>query len=337
MKKTAIVMGSILVAAALVAAGVIVVAQLNQFAPADKTGSVNVLLTRPAEWRRIVNAPVVDQAELAMVDGSTATIPISAELLRQFYGLSDEDVRRSRVIDHSTTHQAYERLIRAEPKYGVGGTDADDLVRLLLVTPPSQAEQAEARDRGVVLEQTPIARDGFVFITHEDNPVSSLTVDQVRGIYAGQITNWAQVGGIDRPIVPYQREANSGSQTAMEELVMAGRAMAEPKTTQVAWGMGGLVDAVAEYDQGPASIGYTYDYYLHNLYRNDDIKVLDIDGVSVNDQTIRSGAYPFVTDYFAVVRGDEPLDSPARRLVKFLTSDQGQDVIAMAGYVKAVA
>ena len=56
-----------------------------------------------------------------------------------------------------------------------------------------------------------------MFITHKDNPIDSLTIEQIQSIYSGKITNWNQVGGEDLEIKAYQREGNSGSQTAMEQ------------------------------------------------------------------------------------------------------------------------
>jgi len=165
-----------------------------------------------------------------------------------------------------------------------------------------------------------------------------LTVEQIQDIYAGKITNWNQVGGEDLEIRSYQREKNSGSQTAMEQMVMQGKKMLSAETVFVDmyFGMGALVEAVAEYGNGPASIGYTYYYYINNLYKNENIKVLDINGISPENANLISGAYPFATNYFAVMRSDEPEDSPARKLRDYLISPEGQDIIELAGYCKAV-
>ncbi len=339
MKRLVMILGSALVAVTLVTTGIVIHARLNQYPQADLTANVNVMLTRPANWRQLDVPDVLDERDTMLIDGSTATIPITAELLRQLYGYSDEEVRDSAVVQHSTTHTAYVNLIDRITREKLWGELPERTTGLILVTPPSAEEEAYAAAAGVDLDLDPVALDGFVFITHKDNPVETLTVEQVRGIYSGQITNWSQVGGEDREIIAYQREANSGSQTAMERLVMDGRAMMEPSettSTEVTWGMGQLVDAVAEYDNGPAAIGYTYNYYLANLYRNEAVKVLAIESVPVTPETLRQGDYPFSTAYYAVMRSDEPADSPARALRDFLLSPTGQDLVEMAGYVKAV-
>jgi len=334
MKKAVIIAGSVMLAVVLVASGIVVYSLLNQYQDvvADRTGSnsVNVMLTRPPEWRKIVDTPIITEDQMPILDGSTATIPITAELYRQFFDYTDDQVQANHVVWHSTTHQAYLNLIDKTPREGNVPTS------LILVSRPSDEEKQYAAERGVELDMKPVSLDGFVFITHKDNPVDSLTPEQIRGIYTGKITNWNQVGGPDLAIRAYQREANSGSQTAMEHLVMKGEPMMDPINAKVAMDMGGLVDAVAEYNNGPASIGYTYYYYINNLYRNDNIKVIRIDGIAPTNDNLISGTYPYTSGAVAVIRADEPAGSPARTLRDWLVSPAGQDVVAMAGYCKAV-
>ena len=335
MKKIPIVLGGILIALAL-ALGIQILYTVLTRKPggvADKigNGNINVMLARPGNWKKIVDDGPIDFIEMDIIDGSTATIPITAELLRQFFGYTDAQVNKSVFVNHSTTHNAYINLI--DRRY-ISETDGHP-VSLIFVTPPSDEETRYASEKGVELDLTPIAKDGFVFITHKDNPVDSLTVAQIQSIYAGGITNWKQLGGNDLEIKAYQREKNSGSQTAMEQTVMQGKRMKPPVQANIYEGMGELVEAVAEYENGPASIGYTYCYYINNLYKNDKIKVIKVDGISPSDENLVSGVYPFTTSYYAVIRGDEPEGSPAKRLRDFLVTPKGQDLIAMAGYCKA--
>uniref|UniRef100_S0DDL5 Putative ATPbinding phosphate transport protein n=1 Tax=termite gut metagenome TaxID=433724 RepID=S0DDL5_9ZZZZ len=334
MKKIVIVLGSVIIALALAASGLVIYTLLNQtpVGITDQTSNINVILARPADWRQIAGQPVIDEQAMAIIDGSTATVPITAELLRQFYGYTDDQVSTSEFVYHSTTDTAYTYLADREPRI----SDSSEPVSLILVTPPSDDEERYAESHGVELDLTPIAKDGFVFITHKDNPIDSLTVEQIQGIYSGDITNWSQVGGENLDIQAYQREKDSGSQTAMEEMVMRGLSMKPPLETEIAYGMGVLVDAVAEYENGPASIGYTYNYYINNLYKNDNIKVIEIEGVTPTDENFINDTYPFTTSYYAVIRGDEPPDSPARQLRDWLITPLGQDVIELAGYCKAV-
>jgi len=270
------------------------------------------------------------------IDGSTVAVPMAAEFARQHLGFSDEDAMY--FASFNTTHQAYENLILRQPNYmsmirsGITFLDETHPVDLLIVTEPSDDELALARMYGITLVTKPVCYDAFVFITHKDNPVTSLTADQIRDIYSGKITNWKDIGGRDEAIAAYQREENSGSQTAMENLVMQGTPMLPPETVKVILGMGALVETVAEYKNGEASIGYTYKFYIDNLYKNDDIKILDIDGISADDKSIMAELYPFTTRYYGVIRGGEENEAGGLFL-DWMISAEGQKCIELAGYI----
>ncbi len=317
---------------------------------------INQEQRRPEDWQQIVTSQSFPLGEATALntqpggatlsslafgqyprmDGSTVCVPMAMEFARQHLGLSDADA--AGFVFFSTTHGAYENLIGRRP----GGLatiasqgmvmDETQPVDLVLATGPSAEELALAGASGVTLLCEPVCLDAFVFITHIDNPVSSLTVAQIRDIYAGRITNWSEVGGEDRRIVPYQREPNSGSQTAMETLVMQGEPLSAAEANTVSEGMGRLVSRVGEYRNDTVSLGYTYQYYLNALYQNDQIKTLSIEGVAPTPENLQSGAYPLTTYYYAVLRGGEEA-TPAGRFQQWLLSDEGQACIAQAGYV----
>jgi len=120
----------------------------------------------------------------------------------------------------------------------------------------------------------------------------------------------------------------------MEQMVMKGLKMKKPKTTKIFMGMGMLVEAVAEYRNDAGAIGYTYNYYINNLYKNENIKVLKINGIAPEEENVRNGSYPFSTYYYAVINKNEPEGSPARLLRDWLLTDLGQQVIESAGYIR---
>ena len=297
---------------------------------ADKTENINVMLRRPENWQKIIDEPIIPEKNMNIIDGSTATIPITAELYRQFFDYSDDKINEAYYYGayHNTTHYAYIHLIER----GQGQSNPKSII---FVTPPSEEELQMAAEAGIELDIAPIAKDGFVFITHKDNPIDSLTGEQIRAIYSGEVTNWKELGGEDIEIVAYQREPNSGSQTAMEQMIMRGKKMMIPKEAYVIDMMGLLIEAVAEYENAKASIGYTYYYYINNLYKNENIKVLKIDGITPENQNLANETYPFTTNYYAVIRSDERAGSPAIKLRDFLVGDQGQRLVEMAGYCRA--
>ena len=296
----------------------------------DKTANINVMLTRPDDWQKLdLGDFKLSKSNFKYIDGSTATIPITAELARQCCGASDDNI--DEYVDHNTTGDAYYNLMMTAQNGSPAENEYYKEKKLIFATEPSIDEINEAAEYDVAYEITPVALDGFVFITHKDNPVDSLTVQQIKDIYSGKITNWKKVGGDDCEIIPYQRERNSGSQTAMEQLVMKDTQLMEPKEGyHIVGGMGGLIEAVAEYENRTSSLGYTYYYYLNNLYKNDDIKVLKIDGISPDNENLRNKSYPFSTAYYVVTaKGD---DSDLMKLKNFIVSDKGQEIVKMAGY-----
>lgn len=131
--------------------------------------------------------------EYPIVDGSTVTIPLSEALAAKITDKTLEEIRP--YVVHNKTHEAYVNLI-------------DKKADLIFVTGPSEEELALAKEKNVELEIVPIVSEGFVFITHVDNPVNQLTVEQIQDIYTGKITNWKEVGGEDLPIIAYQRPEN---------------------------------------------------------------------------------------------------------------------------------
>ncbi len=299
--------------------------------PADRLNgdNINVMLERMEDWQQITKDKFLSLSDMSMIDGSTATIPITAEIARQFFDAKDEELGQYYI--HNTTHYAYLGLIDKTVQ-SVDMAAGKRPVSLIFVTAPSEEEKDYAAQKGVELDIQPVALDGFVFITNKNNPVDSLTVGQIQDIYSGKITNWKEVGGNDEEIVAYQREKNSGSQTAMEQLVMKDKPLIEPPKTLITEGMGMLIERVAEYQNDSCSIGYTYYYYMNNLYKNDDIKIIAVNGVTPENHELISGNYPFSTAYYAVIRADEPQDSTARRLRDYMLSQEGQRLVEQAGY-----
>ena len=321
---------------------------------ADRTGEgsydnlINANIARRENWEQIVfDSPFqiairqVDRltplGTYPYIEGSTVCIPMGAEFARQHLGMDDDGARR--FSRFSTTPVAYDMLIRRTGSI-VDRLRPEDrsfyigpgVVDLILVTQPSDDELSRASQAGVELVIEPICWDAFVFITHKDNPVNSLTIEQIRQIYSGDVEYWSELGGLNQKIVAYQREQNSGSQTTMEKQVMGGLPMMPAPMARILEGMGNLVDAVSEYVNDQYSIGYTFRYYVDNLYLNEDIKILEIDGISPADENIRDRSYPFATIYYAVYR-QENKDGTAGEFVAWILSEEGQRCIELAGYV----
>lgn len=263
-------------------------------------------------------AVVFTRENMPRLDGSTATAPLAQAAAAVLLGESEEDV--ADLIDFSRTTESYRQLMQG---------DAD----LLIAAEPNAAVFDEMEEAGFEVQMEPLATDALVFMVNEDNPVDSLTTEQLRGIYSGEITNWSEVGGADLDIVPFQRNAESGSQVLMEKLVMDGTEMTEPPEGYMIASMVGLMDAVKEYDNSSNAIGYSVYYYAHDMQMAGGLKLLKIDGVAPEAATIRSGEYPFLNPYYVAMNAAEPEGSMTRVLYDWLLGPDGQKLVDMKGYV----
>lgn len=273
------------------------------------------------------------------IDGSTSTHPlqvlIACKLLDVNYTWVDdwfdgtyrvmpnwEDTSananfiRNEII-HNGTHGAYENLI-----YG----NAD----VILVARTASSDELHAADSvGVELTTVPIALDAFVFISNINNPVNTLTVKQIQDIYTGNITNWSEVGGLDATINPYQRNDNSGSQELMLSLVMKDLEMLNfPE--MILYSMMGPINMITHNKDG---LGYTVYFFEQFMAPNDSLKLLGVNGVIPEYNTLKNKDYIYTTEVYAVIRSDLGRSSNAYHLFQWLQTAAGRKVIAESGYV----
>ena len=266
------------------------------------------------------------------IDGSTSTLPLVQGIYkRMFTPLDNEEDRWPGIPEKaSKTIQSYELLIAGD-------------VDLILVPDPSKEVQDMAASAGIELEYIPIGAGALVFITHEDNPVSDIDVSQVRKIYADMsITDWANLGGNSGRIVPICRNADSGSQAQMENLVLGGRPINPTvEKNYMERDMNGMLQMVEEYryfaqdgEENAYTLGYTLYYYIQiaqSVMGNMDIKTLAFDGVAPTPETILSREYPLAINYYAVIRKDLPQEHSARKIAEWLTTTDGQWEVAISG------
>jgi phosphate transport system substrate-binding protein len=252
------------------------------------------------------------------LDGSTSTVPLAEAVCAVLLGESRESV--ADLVQFSKTSQAYRQLL--------GG-----YCDLLIVGEPSPEVLEEKEELGFEWVQTPFADDAFVFVVNVDNPVDSITVDQARAIYTGEITNWSELGGEDREILPFQRPDEAGSQSLMEKLVMQGTPMMEPPMGFVASTMEDLMEVVRSYDGSPGAIGYSVYYYAKEMEMAEGLKILAIEGVEPSPETIRDGTYPLRNPKYVVIPANAPEGAPNRILYDWLLGPDGQRLVEEEGYV----
>jgi len=262
--------------------------------------------------------PLFTLEEYPKVDASLAIHPLVDSIAANFLGMKESELDFTYTTTRSS--EVYRNLI-------------DGKVDVIFAAEISEEDKEYAKQQGVELTIIPTTSSAFVFIVNTSNPVNGLTFEQIQKIYTGEITNWSEVGGTNETIIAYQRPNGSGSQTAMLSLVMKDKKIMVPPVNQIQGEMGGLIDAIAEYDNAENAIGYSYFYYVNTMYKRDTIKMLAVDGVAPSIESIKSGAYPIYTNGFVVYRSEEPEDGKVLQWVNAVLSERGSRIIEEAGYV----
>lgn len=200
---------------------------------------------------------------------------------------------------------------------------------------PSEDELNQAKELNVELISKPIALDAFVFILNKGNKVDNLTVEQIQGIYTGQITNWSEINsslfteGWSR-ITAYQRNDNSGSQELMKSLVMKDLEMIKEEN-MVSWSMIGPFDSTFNDLYGIAYSVYYYKQFMATYYTN--VKFCGVNGVYPCYETIYNQTYPYATEVYVVIRSDLDVNSATYKIRDWLLDVDGQRVVKESGYV----
>ncbi|MBQ5972792.1 MAG: phosphate ABC transporter permease [Oscillospiraceae bacterium] len=273
------------------------------------------------------------------IDGSTSTLPIVQGLFRAMFLPDTEDFAALFPESASRTVPSYRLLI-------AGGAD------LIFVPYASPAVLEEAAAAGVELEFRKIAGEALIFITSRENPAESITREQVRSLYLDNApTTWDQLGGGPGKVVPICRNDDSGSQSQMDNLILDGQPMHPTiKQNYVELTMDGMLAQVTCYHRGglthlfPPSEDYALGYTLYSYFMADfnqdwignQLKILSYEGVMPSEKTIRNGTYLLGDGYYAVVRRDLPADAPARRIVRWLQLQDGQEMIRSLGLISSM-
>ena len=257
---------------------------------------------------------------LPVMDGATALYPVYASFAQAVYpDLAEAEISQiHQTVSCSTTGRAYENIVNGE-------------CDIIFVAGPSEEQEAYAAEKGIELVYTPIGKEAFVFFVHPDNPVDSLTLQQIRSIYSGETVQWNQLGvkGFGK-IRAYQRDEGSGSQTALERFVMKDTPLMPADKENVVTGMGGIVEQVSPYRNHKNAIGFSFRFYCTTLMKNFNVKLLAINGIAPTIENIENGSYPLASDFYAVTRSDA--DENTRALLEWITGPQGQSLVAKAGY-----
>lgn len=268
--------------------------ELDKFLPFDEDSQIVQM-----------KADIGLSGELPVLDGAEGLYPVFSAVANALYpadsvSFDGEGFAPGSRLQMNNTLRSYKAVV-------------DGASGLVFNAGPSEEQLAYAKAQGVELEFVPIGREAFVFLVNKNNPVDSLTVEQVRGIYGGRYHSWAELGGEDAPINAITRLPGSGSQTALEKFLEGEK-------------------PVPRYDSFlGAAIGFSFRYYVSDVIANGDVKMLALNGVYPDQKAVASGEYPVVSEFYAVY--DKENDNPnIPKIIDWLLSEEGQRLIEQTGY-----
>lgn len=244
---------------------------------------------------------------------------------------------------------------QAHPKFGlryvekIGGEPsssenvkmllAGELSFIQLARPLTSQELSDANERGITLEEIPIAIDGVVFYVNPHVSVNSLSLAQIKDIYTGKITNWKSLGGRDLPIVPFSRNPNiSVTASFIQEQVLAKANFS--KTVRI---VETTTDAIRQVATAPGGISYAT---ASQVYKQKSISPLSLakengeafikpiadDNQTVNYSAFTNGSYPLTRKLFVVIKKGGTDEQAGVAYANLLLSEQGQRAIMQSGF-----
>jgi phosphate transport system substrate-binding protein len=260
----------------------------------------------PSEEQEPTEAPAEPEpaGENISVAGSTTVQPV-AEALAEVFTAQNPDVQ----IDVQGGGSSVGVKSAGEGTVDIGAASRE-------------VKESELADFPNLVIHT-IARDGIAIVVNPDVVVDGLTTDEVRGIFAGEVTNWSEVGGPDAAITVISREEGSGTRGAFEEMVMGKDGPAIVDTALLFPSNGAVRTAVST---TPDSIAF-----LSFGYLDESVKALAVDGVEATVENALSGEYPVVRPLNMLTDG-EP-GGMVKEFLDFVLSDEGQALVVEEGYI----
>ncbi|MBQ3151157.1 MAG: substrate-binding domain-containing protein [Clostridia bacterium] len=258
------------------------------------------------------------EGDLPVLDGAAALVPVYASIIDNVYPKGSVTYEGGTFSDDNYYGENFAKDSKMQYKNTVRGYTAivDGDTDILFCASPSKEQMLYAKEKGVELEYVPVGLEAFVFFVNKNNPVDSLTAEQIRDIYGGKYRNWKDVGGANRIINPLSRIPGSGSQSAMDAF------MGERET--------GAKSPLAFFG---ASIGFSFRYYMDGIVGNENVKMLSLNGVYPSEENIRNGTYPIIAEFYAIYRKDNENEN-IQKLIDWLLSEEGQNLIEKSGYVR---
>ncbi|MFE8698778.1 phosphate ABC transporter substrate-binding protein [Cytobacillus sp. FJAT-53684] len=240
--------------------------------------------------------------EIVSISGSTSVGPLAEKLAEKF---KDKNENINIEVNQIGSSAGITNATSGVSEIGMSSRDL------------KEEEQANG------LKETIIAYDGIVVVTHPSNKVNNLTLDQVKQIFTGEVTNWSQLGGDDLEIVVVSREDGSGSRDAFQEIV-GYRSGELIRNAIIASGNGNIKTTVATNKHAVGFISFEY--------IDDSISTIQIDGVEATAENVLQHKYS-LSRPFLFVHKEENLTDAGIQFIDYILSSDGQTIVSEAGAI----
>lgn len=255
-----------------------------------------------------VCSPIAAFAGNIVIKGSTTVLPIAQKVV-EAYMKEKPEVKIS--LSGGGSSEGFKALID-------GSTDIANASRFI-----KDKEISMCTEKGVFPVPFAVAYDSIIPVVHLENSLTDITMDQLKAIYKGEITNFKEIGGPDREIVVISRDTSSGTFEIWEEKVMK-KEKVTPKA-QVMASNGAIAQAVSK---NKYAIGYIGIGYL-----NQELKGLTVGGIQGSEETTLNGTYPISRALFMFTNG-----WPKGEVLEFINftlhPEKGQKYVSESGYVR---
>ncbi len=279
----------------------------------DETEQQSQQTTSETNWTQYATTDFFD-SPFPNIGVTAVTAPLGENIVSAFSKNTDDGIS---VLHYHTTDEIFNTLLSRECD---------------IVLSPAPSEEIQ-QQYGTSLEFIPISNEAIVFLVNKKNSIQNLYLEDIQNIYSGQVTSWENFTRVEKDIVAYQKPENSILQYLFNTLVLPqGSMMSPPQQIRINENYE-LEKVISNYDGGEYAIGYDTYYYANTMLYDYNIKMLSIDGIYPTKRNIAKGIYPIMTNYYAVVRANSYTESPEQKLVQYLTSQIGQDLVKQSGYI----
>lgn len=246
-------------------------------------------------------------ADKIVVEGSTTVGPL-AKAFAEYYTKANPSVNIT--VGESGSGNGAKALINGTCQVGTMSRAFKD------------TEKKAAEETGVLPIAHIVALDGLAVVVHPSNPLKDLTVEQIRRIYTGEVKNWKEVGGPDRPIVVVSRDTNSGTYECFESLVLKNQKIVG--SAEYAGSNGAVRDRVKSTE---SAIGYV------GLAFIEGVKAVAVNGVMVSAETVQNKTYPIARPLYMYTNGEPKEGTHVRKFVDLFKTRDGVRMVEDIGYV----